>query len=58
MLRNIYDVVREKEQAKARIDSELRTLEGAIVLCTEDNGHGTIPIPTELPAEKKTLGYQ
>jgi hypothetical protein len=42
-MRNVYEVLREKEKAVTRVDQEIRILRLAVPLLTDDTDMGPIP---------------
>jgi hypothetical protein len=45
-MRNVYEVLREKEKAVARVDQEITVLRLAVPLLTEDTDIAPIPVAT------------
>ena len=46
-MRNVYEVLREKEKAVARVDQEIRILRLAVPLLTDGTDIGPIPATTQ-----------
>jgi len=55
-MRNVYEVLREKEKAVARVDQEIRILRLAVPLLTDGTDIGPIPVAT--PGDHRTAEAQ
>ena len=55
-MRDVYEVLREKEKAVARVDREIRLLRLAVPLLTDGTDIG--PIPAATPGDHRTAEAQ